>query len=329
MEFDEQKADHILTYALALYPAETVCFEIMLKGLGDIGDRWYRDEATVQQEHFVSELATRRLEAMVAASPTPTRAGRILTGCAPEDVHAFVPLLVTFMLKQRGWDVVYLGARVPVGRLEATVRKINPRLVILTAQQLDSAASLLDTGRLLQGLQVPLGFGGRIFNLLPELHHHVPGHILGEQLHQVPQAVERLLATSAPWPPTRQASEGYQRALASFQEHRVLIEAEVLRKMGSTDIAPSHLNIANDEISRNIIAALQLGNIDFLCTDIEWVEGLLESHRVPRNTLGQYLKVYQQAAQEYLDGTDEIVVRCLAELNKTEAQEENELKDKE
>jgi len=85
------------------------------------------------------------------------------------------------------------------------------------------------------------------------------------------------------------------------------------------------LNIANEAIARNVTAALQLGNINFLCADIEWVEGLLNNYRVPGNTLRRYLKGYQQAAQEHLDESDDIVVRWLVELNETETQTETRI----
>jgi DNA-binding transcriptional MerR regulator/methylmalonyl-CoA mutase cobalamin-binding subunit len=315
LDFDEPLAERILSYAFALYPAETVCIKILLKGLAEIGKGWYEGRVTVQQEHFTAELTMRRLEALVAAAPPPTRPGRVLIGCAPDDTHTFPPLLLTFLLRHRGWDVLYLGARVPVERLETTAAKVKPHLVILTAQTLTAAAMLLEAAQLLQKEKVPLAFGGRIFTVLPELQERIPGHFLGEKLDAAPHKVERLLTSSPPLPPAKPVSETHRRALNNFRQSQSILEAEMWRSMRSDDMPAAHLSIANQALARNIEAALMLGDIDYLCTDIEWVEGLLENFKIPRETLSQYLQAYHQAAQTHLDERGSLIVKWLARLN--------------
>jgi DNA-binding transcriptional MerR regulator/methylmalonyl-CoA mutase cobalamin-binding subunit len=314
LDFDEHEAEQIVSYALALYPAETVCFEILLRGMEAIGKGWYSGEITVQQEHFVSELTARRLETILASSPPPTRAGRILLGCAPEDQHTLPALVLTFLLKQRGWEAIYLGARVPAERMEATISAIEPHLVALTAQQLVTAATLLDVARLLQEAEVPLAYGGRIFNLLPTLHEYIPGHFLGERLDRAPQMIEHLLTATPALPPAKSATQTQRDALADYRDHRLPIEAEVWRALDRQTIEPDHLSIANEHLARNIEAALQLGNMDFLRSDVSWVEGMLHNHEIPQDQLQRYFKTYLQAARTHLDKRGQPVVAWLAEI---------------
>ena len=118
--FNENGAEQVLNQAFALYPLETVCIEVLQKGLIEIGDMWYRAQATVQQEHFTSALAQRRLDALIAATPPPTRSETILIGCTPKEQHTFPPLLLTLLLRRRGLKVVYLGANVPNQRFNET-----------------------------------------------------------------------------------------------------------------------------------------------------------------------------------------------------------------
>jgi DNA-binding transcriptional MerR regulator len=313
--FDETKAEQIVNYALALFPAETVCFDILLKGLAEIGEGWYRGEVSVQQEHFAAELSMRRLEALIAAAPAPTRPGRIIVGCAPEDTHTFVPLLLTFLMKQRGWDVLYLGARVPVDRLEATVATFKPNLVILTAQQLTTAARLLEVGKLLEREHVSFAFGGRIFTLLPGLRDRIPGHFLSEELQTAPQAVERILTSLTTPSPAKPRSATYDNALTDFLHHQNMVEAEIWQNLSAVDIPPNYLSIANQALARNITAALTLGDINFLCTDIDWVHGLLENYEIPRELLSQYLNAYYDAAQKHLVDGGNPVLNWLAEVS--------------
>ncbi len=150
LDFDERRAEMVLNQAFSYYSPEVVCFELLQKALSEIGNGWYVGEVSVQQEHFASALAVRRLDALLAAAPAPTRAGRIIVACPPGESHTFSPLLVTFLLRRRGWDVVYLGANVPTYRLQATIETTRPALVVFSAQTLDTAATLLHVAHYLR-----------------------------------------------------------------------------------------------------------------------------------------------------------------------------------
>jgi methanogenic corrinoid protein MtbC1 len=136
MAFEEHKAELVLAQAFSFYSPETVCFELLQKALSQIGNGWYTSEVSVQQEHFASALALRRLDTLLAAVPSPTRSGRIIIGCPPGENHTFGPLLVTLLLRRRGWHVVYLGADVPITRLHATIASTRPDIVVFSAQLL-------------------------------------------------------------------------------------------------------------------------------------------------------------------------------------------------
>ncbi|MCB0065154.1 MAG: MerR family transcriptional regulator, partial [Caldilineaceae bacterium] len=148
LNFDEQSAEEVVAQAFALFPAEKVCMGLLQKGLNIIGEQWYTGNITVQQEHFASSLALRRLEALLAATPLPTRAGRVLIGCPPEEAHTFVPLMLTLLLRRRGWNVIFLGANVPIQDFVLTVQTAKPLLVVLTAQLLFTAAGVRELGEL-------------------------------------------------------------------------------------------------------------------------------------------------------------------------------------
>lgn len=315
MAFDEQSADQILSQAFALYPPETVCLELLREGLCQIGERWYRGQATVQQEHFTSEMAIRRLESLIMANPPPTRPGRILAACPPQEQHTFGLLVLTFLLRRQGWDVLYLGANVPLARMKATIDRTRPQLTILSAQLLHTAATLLGMAQLLQGERIPVAFGGLIFNLLPALRARMPGHFLGETLEQAVQVVGQLMAgprslSKVEPPPAiyHQAQEHFRRRLPQIEEH-------LARTLEATSVAPDHLALANRELALNIEAALTLGDMDFLGTDIEWIRGLITQRALPAESLKDYLHAYHQAAQAHLDERGEPVTAWLAQLN--------------
>jgi DNA-binding transcriptional MerR regulator len=301
MRFDEQDAEQILSQAFAFFSPETVCIELLQRSLAEIGDGWYRGEVTVQQEHFASALALRRLEALLASTPAPTRGRRILIACPPEEEHTFVPLVLALLLRRRSWDVVYLGANVPLVRLGETVAAVRPRLAILTAQQLHTAANLLEMGRLLYQDRVAMAFGGLIFNRVPDLQHVMPGYFLGERLNEAVARIEQILTTARPQEARLGQSHEYQAAAATFAASQARIEADVWMQMNLSHFSPRMLATANEQFSRNIAAALALGDMRFLGPDIDWVEGLLTNHiGMPAEMLEIYLGAYLNAMQENL-----------------------------
>jgi methanogenic corrinoid protein MtbC1 len=309
-DFDEQTAEQVIAQASAQFPPETVCLEILQKGLSEIGLRWYEGTASVQQEHFSSGLAMRRLQAMVAANPPPSRPGRIIAACPPEERHTFSLLLITFLLKRRGWEVIYLGADVPADRLANTVAATDPHLVILSAQQLYTAAHLLELAALLADLEIPVGYGGLVFNVQPALRVRIPGHFLGESLEQVPQAVEHLLASPLPAPEIDPLSTEYRQLLAAFRGKRTLIESRTWEAMEPTGIPYAYIAEANLNMSRNLMAALSFGDVSLLGPDVEWVMGLIDNFGLPEELerydtsaemLSDYLQAYREAFNTYID----------------------------
>jgi len=307
---DERKAEQALNQALALYPPETVCFEVLREGLAQIGQGWYRGELSAQQEHFASALALRRLEALLLAAAPPTRRSRLIVACPPEEQHTFAPLLLTLLLRRRSLEVTYLGADVPLERMAEVLDTVKPHLVILTAQRLQTAAGLRAMASEISGRGVAVAFGGRVFAESPGLVEHIPGQYLGDRLEQATQAVERLLSAPAPRPEARSAPPAYRRALAHLRSRRPQIDAEVWAATESRMESSSIVGV-NEYFGRDILAALEFGDLGLLRREISWVEGLIAHRKLPAGQLPAYLQVYRDAARRHLEEAGQPVVEWL------------------
>ncbi len=314
MDFNEQTAENILTQAFALYPPEVACTELLLPALSKIGEGWYRGDFTVQQEHFASALATRRLETLLAATPAPTRSGRLLVGCPPQEEHTIGTLLLSLFLRRQGWNVVYLGANVPIAQMEVTIASTKPQLVILSAHRLPTAATLQEMAKFLQDKQIPLAFGGNIFNNLPNLQKRIPGHFLGADLNEATHLVEHYITTKPSIPVVEPVSEIYQQALTHYSQRQPLIEASVWESLTGSGIPEHHLSVAGYNLSRNIIAALTLGNVHLLESDIIWVANLSVNYQLPTTLLCIYIEAYYNAVDTQLDERAAPVKTWLAQV---------------
>jgi DNA-binding transcriptional MerR regulator len=307
MNFDETEAANVLAQAFALYPAEAVCFEILQHSMAEVGDRWYRGEATVQQEHFTTSLALRRIEALIAALPLPTRPGHILIACPPGEQHTFSPLMVTYLLKRRGWTVFYLGANVPADRLEATLKSTRPNAIVLTAQRMTTAASLYEMAKSLLRLKVPIGYGGRIFNAHADIRQRIPGHYLGPELSGSIDAIEHLLATSRAQPAAESVPPEFQAASEHFRVKRNRIETAAIARLSEGKIEAANLGIAMQEFGDLVASALVLGLPAYIHPEVDWIGGYLGRKQVSIDGLNLFLAAYAQALEEEMPESAKLI----------------------
>jgi len=290
--FNENAAEQVLNQAFATHPLETVCVEVLQRGLNEIGEMWYRAEATVQQEHFTSALAQRRLDALIAAAPPPTRPHSVLIGCTPGEQHIFVPLLLTLLLRRRGMKVVYLGANVPVQHFNETLQSVKPHLVILSAQQLQTANGLRETAAFLKASGGRVAYGGRIFNLVPELRKRIPAHFLGESLQEAIQSVETLLISDIRLEGIEPVEEEDKNLSISFNRNRPMVEMYALTETIKIGIPIEFSTIAIQQLGNDLQSALSLGNLEALNTEMDWIEGLLREHNQDGESLDSFLTAY-------------------------------------
>lgn len=314
LAFDRPKAEQILSQAFSLFEPEQICLEILQKGMVEIGMGWEKGNVTIQQEHFASALTMHRLESLVSSTPPPIRKERILIGCAPEDHHTFSPLLLTYLLRRQGWDVIYLGANVPAVEFGKTVKQIKPHLVIISAQRLYTAATLLDVAREFEDINVTLAYGGQIFNYTPQLQTLIPGHFLGYSLKGVEERVSLLLADQQHTLRPILLNPIYLQTLNQYEMKHTLIESDIWKAFQANDISTESLTKINQDIYQAIVAVVKLGDFSLLGNDVAWIRNLLTSYRLSDSVLVIYLSAYHQAALYHLDDSAIKVVKWLQNL---------------
>jgi DNA-binding transcriptional MerR regulator len=295
LAYNEAQAEQIFNQAFALYPVETVATYLIQQGLHDMGEMWYSGKASVQQEHFASGLAMRRLDTLIAASPAPTRKETILLACPPDEWHTFSLVMLHLFLRRRGFNAVYLGANVPLAHVEVTVQTVKPELIVMVAQQLTTAATLRTTAAFLAKQKYLVAFGGRVFNKVPELQKIIHGEFLGESLHDAEARIEQLVGNPVS---IKKRSAGVDSESAqAFREQRGQIEADLKKRLKKIGLSSDDLNAANYYFGNALAASLELGSPAYLTADMDWIKNLLAQHNLPAESLQGYLGMYSQAVQ--------------------------------
>jgi methylmalonyl-CoA mutase cobalamin-binding subunit len=251
---------------------------------------------------------------LIAASAPPTRPERIVVASAQGDYHVFSPLLLTYLLRRRGYDVIYLGANVPADELAETVARIQPDMVILAAQLLHTAATIPEAALDLVDQDAMIAYGGLVFNLNPTLKKRVPGHFLGPTIEGAVDKVAGLLHSKPATPVAEAPDPRFTAALAQFSERRALIESHVWGTMLAENLPTDDLAEINNELAQIITAALKLGDPSILDPEMKWLEYLVISHRLDEEALRQHIAAYAQAVQIHQVGEAGMIVDWLQEL---------------
>jgi len=300
LAFDSVKVDEVLNQAFAIYPIEMVCTEILQRGLSEIGNQWYQAAASVQQEHFASALASRRLETLIAATPRPTRPQTVLVGCPPGERHTFSALLLSLFVSRSGFRVIYLGADIPLEQMVETATATRAEMIVLVAQQLITAATLQTVALALQKQGLLVAYGGLIFNRVPRLRERIPAYFLGENLADAMLQIERLAAAPAAFPTIISTDEALRALSGVYREKRPQIEMALFRKLPKDGLRIDHLEAANSHLGNGLSAALDLGDPAFLEGDLEWVKRLLLGRQIPVDQILTYLHAYNHSLQKEL-----------------------------
>jgi DNA-binding transcriptional MerR regulator len=191
------RADQILGEIMAIYPLENVMLDVIAPALAAIGEAWRAGRVNVAAEHLASAYLRQRLTMWLVTGPPAHPIRPIVLACAPNEWHEIGLLMLGVLLRRRRWPVAYLGQSVPLPDLAKFVRDIRPPAVVLVAMTDETGRALLDLAEWLpeirQSGRPVIAFGGRAFNLNPDLRAQMPGIYLGATLPESVEAVERVL----------------------------------------------------------------------------------------------------------------------------------------
>jgi MerR family transcriptional regulator, light-induced transcriptional regulator len=289
LDFDNIKADNALSKPFALFNPNYVITNILQKGLREIGELWLSNKISVHQEHFASNLAIRKMNSLIVASPLPTRNNRIIIACPSEEQHTFSALQATFILRNSGWDTIYLGADVPFQEINPLIKSKRISIVILIAMRLNTAVNLLNIANNLVNSSVKVAFGGLIFNRIPELREQIPGYYLGAELEDIPQKINDIHVNRySPNVPEDLSSRKLDE-INIFENIKEELNQLIINSFSNSE----EINLATNEINSyffsHITNALTLGDIKFLDNEIEWVNQLLVHRQSEKIKLTDYL----------------------------------------
>ena len=260
MQFNERKRRKFTCPGIFLVYTETVCSQILQKGLKTSGSAGTIRKSPIQQEHFATALAMRRLYNLAAVTLSPIHPGRILAACPPGEDHEFGLLFIPVLLRRRGWEVI-IWVQMPCISPRSNLQATSPYLVISLAETLPSAASLLEMGEFLSAHKVHMAYGGGIVDTSPSLKSTMPGHFLGAEISEVPGRVEDLWRSKPALPETVPVPSAYLGARSDYLNDIPLINMAVNEHSKGMVFHLPTWKLLNSALAGHTSTTLRLGNV--------------------------------------------------------------------
>jgi cobalamin-dependent methionine synthase I len=159
--------------------------ELIHPTLASVSAARARGGLTHDQEESVGRFFRERLlpEVNAVRRPSP-HARRALVACPGDNVQDVESMMLTLVLRARGWDVLDLGVNVPAGRIPGAVATFRPHLVIFSAARAESARGLVSAASTILENEPRLpviAFGGEAFSGVQSANG-VPGPVLPEDI---------------------------------------------------------------------------------------------------------------------------------------------------
>ncbi|MEP7112102.1 MAG: MerR family transcriptional regulator [Ilumatobacteraceae bacterium] len=141
-EFDEPAAQAVWDQLLSDLTLVTALRGTVLPYLYELGDRWRRNEITIAQEHFASNVIRGRLASLARGWGTG-HGPRAIIACPPGELHDLPLMIFGIILSRSGWRVDYLGADTPIEELVTVAHRIHPDLIVLAAVTVDRFSGIV------------------------------------------------------------------------------------------------------------------------------------------------------------------------------------------
>jgi len=163
MRFDEHALDNVYNDAMSLYPVDIVTSRLLMPLLEELGSRWETATGSVAEEHFFSVYLRNKLGARFHHQNLKNTGPRLIVACLPGEQHEFGILLFALMAHSKGYQIILLGADLPVVELPHVVDKTDSSAVVLAGSAPLGCDALMESiGRLNNMLSIPVFIGGGI-----------------------------------------------------------------------------------------------------------------------------------------------------------------------
>lgn len=179
-----------------------VAQEIIVPAQREIGRMWHNAEATICEEHLVTEACLQALVAISHSCETkPANGKTVMIASVAGNQHDLGIRLLALDFQIEGWRTINLGTDIPAEEIKAAALKYQPELVILSAALSVQLPALEQAVACLKKASADTTFilvGGRALSGVDEKNSLFGEDATGTSLEQAREIGRRLSAGTGP-----------------------------------------------------------------------------------------------------------------------------------
>ena len=161
--FDEHALEAVYNDAMALYPVDVVTTRLIMPLLEQLGNRWQKKSGSIAEEHFFSVYLRNKLGARFHHQNLRNSGPKLIMACLPGEHHEFGILLFALTAHSKGYQVILLGADLPVTELIQVAERTESQGIVLAGSASLNCDSISEEINLLTGtLSIPVFIGGDV-----------------------------------------------------------------------------------------------------------------------------------------------------------------------
>ena len=131
LEMNEEDFDDIFERQVIRKGFFRTITETIYPFLQYVGVLWTSNKAMIAQEHFISNLIRQKLIAAIERLSIPQKdAPSIVFFLLEGEEHEIGLLLASFVAKEMGWNIYYLGLGVPIPNIKKVIDMAQPQLLM-------------------------------------------------------------------------------------------------------------------------------------------------------------------------------------------------------
>lgn len=131
IDLDEDHFERVISLCSVKYGFETTMLKVITPFLVKVGVLWSVGEVNVAQEHFISNLIRRKLMVAIDAYAGKGKLDKKYLLFLPEgEYHELGLLFAKYLIKSKGFQVIYLGQSLPFTDLVKLSERYRPDYVL-------------------------------------------------------------------------------------------------------------------------------------------------------------------------------------------------------
>lgn len=158
--FDRAAIMRLVEESLASGTGVDTLLDVVTASQAWVGELWQGGEWTIAHEHAATAINQVVVDLLSFHHPAPAK-GRVVVACLEDEWHSLPALVLAGRLRERRWDVIFLGASTPASSLDAFLGGASLNALVASCTISTTLAAVPAMSEACHHAGLPVVLGGR------------------------------------------------------------------------------------------------------------------------------------------------------------------------